>query len=152
MPGSEMPHDLSLLAALKPFVSPLGRKLIDTLMQVTEKQVQAMGQTHFDAVASSQVVTQEIRSQTADLISLGLVYLPLYLANVMPIYRPRDREAPAGMIGPRVEPQLPDTWQGGAGAPEVAMPPEGKPGAGPVPDPGQGASGGRPENPWIRKA
>ncbi|MGB9866668.1 MAG: hypothetical protein ACPLPR_01985 [Bacillota bacterium] len=74
-------RDIALLLALKPFLRPRARQLVDTLVQTAAKQAEFQSSGPIDTVQLLTLTQQEIAVETDRLTTLALLWIPLWLSS-----------------------------------------------------------------------
>lgn len=77
-------RDIALLLALKPFLRPRARQLVDALVQTAAKQAELQSSGPINTAQLLTLTEQEIAMEKERLTTLALLWIPLWLSSGEP--------------------------------------------------------------------
>lgn len=81
MSDEQVPRDIALISALKPYVGPQAQNLIDALLSVVNKHTENTSSQSIDAKNLSQDIKETLQDHLNSVLSLALLMIPFHLSK-----------------------------------------------------------------------
>ncbi|HHY47036.1 MAG TPA: hypothetical protein GX506_07035 [Firmicutes bacterium] len=93
MPRVITNDELTLIAALRPFVGPKAQQLIDTFLDIANRQIEATGQRELSTADMLQEVTGLMKQQLESFATLAVISGVLMFPELIPAAPPAQQDA-----------------------------------------------------------